>query len=108
MPYTEIRHGLIDVRQSVAYDRQAITRQLEEIVAGADSERCTLPSELLVIIADFWRFDPAHLGYEFGGYVYSLLTQNPVRFSDQFMGYEWNGDEGSPVIDILIRKVAAA
>ncbi len=105
--YKDLQHGLIDVRQSVAYDRKTLTRQLEEVVAAANGERCTLPSELLIVIADFWQFDPAHLYYDFGGYVYSLLTENPVRFSDQFIGYEWNADECNPEIDILIRPVAA-
>lgn len=107
MANDEIADALVDVQQSVAYMRRALSWRLQGVVSAAQDERQPVPTRLLDHIAEFWRFDPAHVGMEFGQYVYSLVTADATRLSDTFMGYEWNADEVHPQVDILISRVAA-
>ena len=106
MANDEIADALVDAQQSVAYVRRALVWRLQAVVTDAPGERQPMPAKLLDQIADFWRYDPAHAGMEFGQYVYSLITGDPTKFPDKFMGYEWNGDEAHPQVDILIRSAA--
>ncbi|MEO5949235.1 MAG: hypothetical protein ABIP74_02440 [Candidatus Saccharimonas sp.] len=108
MTNDELNYWLTKVERSVEDMRGFTAQCLRDVVRGANGKRRTLPSDLLKIIARFWRFDPAHAEYEFGGYVYSLLTENPTSFPDHFIGYEWNADEYEPQIDILVRKAKAS
>lgn len=106
--YEDLRHAFVDVQQSVAYLRRALTHQLQEVVLKSTATREPVSSELLDILVEFWRYDPAGTNYEFGQYVYFLLSDQPGSLADYFMGYEWNGDTVAPELSFIIKQAVSA